>query len=122
MRSIARRLAPFVAVLGLSASLAMSSGAVTAASAAPQLCLHEECGGHGALWWAKDRANEIYGSGGIWETYNSVSSCNKFNTNEHKVTQWACYGEWHAGFNPAGENFKWQINLDPYGVVTYHNP
>lgn len=110
-----RRLLLLVCVL-VAVPIAASQAAPVRA-AKPDLCEHSECG-KGAFEWAKQRANELYGSGGLYNESNSVNRCVKFSGNGHGVTQWACYGHHYDG----PTEFSWQINLDAYGAVTYHNP
>lgn len=45
--------------------------------------------------------------------------CNGPYENVRHKTQWACYGEMTESRYPSSP--YWQINLDPYGEVTYHN-
>lgn len=45
--------------------------------------------------------------------------CNGEYENVRHKTQWACYGEFTEAPYPSSP--YWQINLDPYGEVTYHH-
>jgi hypothetical protein len=83
-------------------------GAASPALAKSLLCEKSGCGGKGAYEWAEKRVEE-HDSGVAAHT----ERCKKYNTNEEYVTQWACWGSVPA------EGLYWQVNLDPYGHVTY---
>ncbi len=74
------------------------------------LCEYERCGGKwSALEAATDWADALWGppEGGSYCTgpYG--------NGKTHNETQWACYG--------VGSGFAWQVNVDPWGEMTYHH-
>ncbi|MGP0103288.1 MAG: hypothetical protein ACLPUT_16905 [Solirubrobacteraceae bacterium] len=79
----------------------------------PLLCEYEKCGSMSALEWATLWADDFWGT----PVEGQYCTGPYGNGHTHKETQWACYGyDWNYG------GFHWQINVDPWGEWTYHNP
>ncbi len=74
------------------------------------LCEYKECGGSpSASEFAEAWAEDLWG--GTAKTEDCTGPYGNGKT--HGETQWACYGKDSGGFH-------WQINVDPWGELTYH--
>jgi hypothetical protein len=95
---------------------AMLFASSSALAAKPQLCKHESCGGKAGAWeQAEKDARSKWGGVGV-----SVftTSCSNEYENVPEKTQFACYG---SAYFEGVQIFTWQINLDPYGNITYQH-
>jgi hypothetical protein len=68
---------------------------------------------HGALADAEADAYYFWAGEGL---IAAGSWCAGPYENVRYKTQWACYGKFLQSIEP-----YWQVNLDPYGYVTYHH-
>jgi hypothetical protein len=74
------------------------------------LCEYKECGGTpSASEFAEAYAEELWG--GVAKT----ERCEGPYENVRGKTQWACFGH-----DTGGGGFHWQINVGPFGELTYH--
>lgn len=75
-------------------------------------------GARPALTRANAESRSSVDAANIWggQVYKIAPSCTGPYENVKGRTQWACYGGFETGAH-AGE--YWQINLDPYGTITF---
>ncbi len=103
---MSRRLASLVSLLACIGCIGLIPVASASAHAArPALCEHSCGGSWGAFEHAKATAEANTGQSA------SVEWCHNLGTNQKGVPQWKC-----QGFTA---NWKWEIELDPYGYTEY---
>lgn len=106
----------YTALMALLLVAAFAATSVTSASAEPLLCKHEKCGSKDGAWEIAEKDAEDKWAGALG--WASTERCEGPFENVEYKTQWACYGHLWT-YLGAGEG--WQINLDPYGHITYEH-
>ncbi len=109
-------------LLGLALAAFVALPAVTQATplrVSPLLCKHEKCGGSAGAWeQAENDAQNKWAGREFFSPEARTERCEGPFENVKGKTQYACYGEIVGN---VGINATWQINLDPYGKITYEH-
>lgn len=86
---------------------------IALAGKAPEdLCEYKECGGSPSASEFSEAWAEV-----LWGGTATTEYCTGpyGNGKTHGETQWACFGK-----DSGGGGFRWQINVDPWGELTFH--